>query len=68
LITALAGHVPVRGEILVEDGFEFEVTDADPRRVKRVKIRMSESRLPPEHGEDNPGSDARAGQGDSLEK
>lgn len=38
LITALAGHVPVRGEIVVEDGIEFEVLDADPRRVKRIKI------------------------------
>ena len=34
LVTALAGHVPVRGEIIVESGFEFEVLDADPRRVK----------------------------------
>ena len=38
LVTALAGHVPVRGEILVEGGFEFEVLDADPRRIKRLKI------------------------------
>jgi CBS domain containing-hemolysin-like protein len=38
LVTALAGHVPVRGEIVVEDGFEFEVLDADPRRLKRLKI------------------------------
>jgi CBS domain containing-hemolysin-like protein len=41
LVTALAGHVPVRGEIIVEDGIEFEVADADPRRVKRVRIRMT---------------------------
>lgn len=38
LVTALAGHVPVRGEIVVEGGLEFEVLDADPRRVKRLKI------------------------------
>ena len=38
LVTALAGHVPVRGEIVVENGFEFEVLDADPRRIKRLKI------------------------------
>jgi CBS domain containing-hemolysin-like protein len=38
LVTALAGHVPVRGEIVVESGFEFEVLDADPRRIKRLKI------------------------------
>ena len=41
LVTALAGHVPVRGEIIVESGFEFEVLDADPRRVKRLRIRRS---------------------------
>jgi CBS domain containing-hemolysin-like protein len=66
LITALAGHVPVRGEIIVEDGIEFEVMDADPRRVKRAKIRLTEARLLPEHGEDHPISGEPAGQGDSL--
>jgi CBS domain containing-hemolysin-like protein len=40
LITTLAGHVPVRGEIIIEGGLEFEILDADPRRVKRVKIRL----------------------------
>jgi CBS domain containing-hemolysin-like protein len=40
LITTLAGHVPVRGEIIVEGGLEFEVLDADPRRVKRIKIHI----------------------------
>ena len=38
LVTALAGHVPVRGEIVVEGGFEFEVLDADPRRIKKLKV------------------------------
>ncbi len=34
-----AGHVPVRGELVPgPDGFEAEILDADPRRVKRVKI------------------------------
>ena len=38
-LTVLAGHVPVRGEVVAgRDDFEFEVVDADPRRVKRVKI------------------------------
>jgi CBS domain containing-hemolysin-like protein len=40
LITTIAGHVPVRGEIIIEGGLEFEILDADPRRVKRVKIRL----------------------------
>jgi CBS domain containing-hemolysin-like protein len=40
LITTVAGHVPLRGEILHHGGIEFEVLDADPRRVKRVKINL----------------------------
>ncbi len=39
LVTASAGRLPGRGEILKGPGeFEFEVLDADPRRVKRLKI------------------------------
>ena len=39
LVTAAAGRVPSRGEILPGPGeFEFEVLDADPRRIKRLKI------------------------------
>jgi CBS domain containing-hemolysin-like protein len=34
-----AGHVPVRGELVPGPGsFEAEVLDADPRRIKKVKI------------------------------
>ena len=40
LVTFLAGHVPGRGEIVRHpSGIEFEVIDADPRRVMRVRIR-----------------------------
>jgi CBS domain containing-hemolysin-like protein len=40
LIFSMFGRVPVRGELLRHNsGVEFEVLDADPRRVKRVKIR-----------------------------
>jgi CBS domain containing-hemolysin-like protein len=38
LVTALAGHVPVRGEIITEGEFEFSILEADPRRVKKIKI------------------------------
>jgi CBS domain containing-hemolysin-like protein len=39
LVTAVTGRVPVRGEIVAGPGeFEFEVLDADPRRIKRLKI------------------------------
>ena len=43
-----AGHVPVRGELVAgPPGFEIEVLDADPRRVKRAKIYRSKDRRPP---------------------
>jgi CBS domain containing-hemolysin-like protein len=50
LIAAEAGRVPGRGEIVAGPGeLEFEVLDADPRRIKRVKIHT------------NAGGGARAG-------
>ncbi len=42
-----AGHVPVRGELVPgPEPFEAEVLDADPRRVKRVKIYHRKDRRP----------------------
>jgi CBS domain containing-hemolysin-like protein len=52
-----AGRLPLRGEIIPgPDLFEFEVLDADPRRVKRVRItrlkeRRERSREPRKRGE-----------------
>ena len=44
-----AGRLPLRGELIPGPGlFEFEVLDADPRRVKRVRItRLTEKREKP---------------------
>ena len=44
-----AGRLPVRGELIPGPGlFEFEVLDADPRRIKRVRItRLKERRERP---------------------
>jgi CBS domain containing-hemolysin-like protein len=41
LVFTLAGRVPIRGELIPheESGLEFEVLDADPRRIKRVRLR-----------------------------
>ncbi len=40
LVTYIAGHVPSRGEVIRHDsGVEFDVIDADPRRITRVRIR-----------------------------
>jgi len=40
LVFSVLGRVPRRGELLSHpSGVEFEVVDADPRRVKRVRVR-----------------------------
>ncbi len=47
LVTALAGRVPQRGEVIAHPaGLEFEITDADPRRVKRLRIRPATPSAP----------------------
>ncbi len=44
LVFALAGRVPPRGEILQHPtGYDFEVIDADPRRIKRLRIRSAKA-------------------------
>lgn len=40
LVATLAGRVPQRGEVIIHpSGYEFEVTEADPRRIRRLRIR-----------------------------
>jgi CBS domain containing-hemolysin-like protein len=42
LAVALAGRLPQRGEILRHPaGFDVEIVDADPRRVKRIRIKRA---------------------------
>lgn len=39
LVVSIAGHVPARKEIITHSsGVDFEVLDADPRRVKRLRV------------------------------
>jgi magnesium and cobalt transporter len=41
LIFLRTGRVPVRGEIVIDaGGVEFEILDADPRKIKRVRVRL----------------------------
>jgi len=43
LVVWLLGRVPQRGEIIAHPaGYEFEVLEADPRKVKRLRIRRGE--------------------------
>ncbi|KPU84301.1 conjugal transfer protein [Marinosulfonomonas sp. PRT-SC04] len=41
LVFLLSGHVPARGEVVVHpDGPEFEIVEADLRRIKRLRVRL----------------------------
>ncbi|TGN56065.1 CBS domain-containing protein [Paracoccus liaowanqingii] len=49
LIFMLAGRVPLRGEVISHpSGAEFEVVEADPRRLKRIRLRMTGVATPSE--------------------
>jgi magnesium and cobalt transporter len=40
LVSTLAGRVPKRGEVIAHpSGIEFEILEADPRRIKRLRVR-----------------------------
>jgi magnesium and cobalt transporter len=44
LVFMLSGKVPARGEVIQHDsGAEFEVVDADPRRIKRLRVRLPQA-------------------------
>jgi CBS domain containing-hemolysin-like protein len=47
LVVFLAGRVPLRGELISHPkGIEFEILDADPRRIKRLSIRYLHKHTP----------------------
>ena len=51
LVSALAGRVPQRGEVIAHPGgFEIQVLDADPRRVKRVRFKPAGPKPDPASG------------------
>jgi CBS domain containing-hemolysin-like protein len=57
LIFGITGRIPVRGELIATpSGYEFEILDADPRRIKRLRIikrppeQRRRQRQPPEAG------------------
>ncbi len=50
LVSILAGRVPRRGEVIAHPcGLEFEVLEADPRRVKRLRVRITEKGAREDH-------------------
>lgn len=47
LVFALVGRVPARGELVQHpSGIEFEVLDADPRRVNKLKVHVGRVKEP----------------------
>ncbi len=55
LVFTLAGRVPARGELVSHpSGLEFRVLDADPRRIRRLRVRR-------------PGAQGSGGQGQGQE-
>ena len=47
LVFMLTGRVPVRGEVIpMGNGVEFEIVDADPRRIKRLRVRLPQAARP----------------------
>jgi putative hemolysin len=53
LVTEIAGHIPLAGEVVEEDGLRFEVLDSTSRRVERVRVtnKISEPRTIHKGGE-----------------
>jgi CBS domain containing-hemolysin-like protein len=57
LVTAIAGRVPQRGEVVaLDDRLEAEITDADPRRIKRLRLRPIVRPEEPSAAEPPPGA------------
>lgn len=44
LIFDILGRVPVRGEVVTNNGFEFRIMEADPRRIRKVELTRSSRR------------------------
>src|SRR5215469_3482401 len=46
LVFAIAGRIPSRGELVhYHSGYEFEILEADPRRIKLLRLRPSSAYL-----------------------
>lgn len=62
LVFNLAGRVPVRGEVISHEpsGLEFEVLEADPRRIRRVRLRARPVSTPSGNQSDETNPPAKA--------
>jgi putative hemolysin len=53
LVTEIAGHIPLAGEVVEENGLRFEVLESTSRRVERVRVvnKVTEPRTIHKNGE-----------------
>ena len=64
LIFSALGRIPVRGELVQAlPGFEFQILEADPRRVKRVRITRKRAAVRRRHSKTGAESEPMALQG-----
>jgi magnesium and cobalt transporter len=57
----LAGRLPQRGEIIPHpSGFDFEIVEADPRRVKKLRLRKSQATLAQDSDSPPAGNDSQS--------
>ena len=66
LIFSALGRIPARGEVVQAlAGFEFHILDADPRRIKRVRIvrKRAAARRRSVKGEGEPAAEPKTGRG-----
>jgi len=47
VVFSIAGRIPARGELVAHpSGIEFEVLDADPRRIKKLRVHVPKDKDP----------------------
>jgi len=44
LVSEIAGHIPLPGEVVEEDGLRLEVLASTDRRIDRIRVSLAESR------------------------
>jgi CBS domain containing-hemolysin-like protein len=42
LVTEIAGHIPLPGEVIEQDGLRFEVLESTDRKVDRLRVGLVE--------------------------